>query len=136
MKGLSFQIYVKKVLSEFKEKNPYTKKYKTKYEFDKGDGCLSIQNSKRNLDEVMEIIDKVLRPHQKQTELIGRPKLSFRIQVFKVSRKFSQLNKKTRKKETKYDKKSKNRSLYDMDILSQPQLNDLIKKALKSTKEN
>ena len=131
---LSFQIFIKKVLSGYRVKDPYTGKYKTQYDFDKGDGCLSISNSKRNLDEIMEIIDRVLKPYQKREEIIGKPKLSFRIQIFKINKKFSELNKKTEKMEVKYEKKSKNRSLYNLDILSQPQLMDLIKKALISTK--
>jgi len=134
MKGLSFQIYVKKILSSYKEKDPYTRKFKTKYDEDKGEGCLSIQNSKRTLNEVMEIIDKVLKPYQKSKEIIGRPRLSFRIQIFKINRKFSKLNKETKKKETKYDKKAKGISVYGLDTLSQPQLMNLIKGALQSSK--
>lgn len=129
MKGLSFQIYVKKVVNEYKEKIASTGKFRTKYEFD--NGCLSIQNSKRSLSEVMKVIDKILKPYIGQEEVIGRKKLSFKIQVFQILKQFK--GDKKMGKASHYKKVSKFRSIYNVN-LSQQQLLDAIKLALEISK--
>ncbi len=131
---LNFQINIRKVSNEYRVKDSYTGKFKTKQDWDKGDGGLPIYNSTRSLDEVMKIIEKILNPYKEKEEIIGKPKLSFRIQVFQINKKFSVVNKETGKKETQYNKKSATKSIYNLDMLSQPQLMDLIKRALKSSK--
>lgn len=128
MNGLSFQIYVKKVVNEYKERNP-NGKFRTKYIFD--NGFLSIQNSTRNLAEVMKIVDKVLAPYIGKDEVIGRKKLSFKIQVFQILKKFK--GNKKMGKASHYKKVSKFRSIYNVN-LSQQQLLDSIKLALETSK--